>query len=161
MIFKINIYIIKNLNNDMKYIKTFESFEIVNEEEGIFGAIGGFFGKYNEDTRKRAEEAIADYAKAKPTSMIVDLFNKFRDAYDNNTGLTLEPSKAPHFKYPEGAEVTAEEVKTLFENICVTIRLNEADAWGLGFNNEGKIEVFQSKSYSATTHGFGSGVAGH
>ena len=145
----------------MKYIKTFESFEIVNEEEGIFGAIGGFFGKYNEDTRKRAEEAIAEYAEQRPTSIIISLFNKFRDAYDNNTGLTLEPSNAPYFKYPEGAEATAEEVKRLFEDICVTIRLNEASAWGLGLNKEGKLEVFQSKSYSATSHGFGSGVAGH
>ena len=143
----------------MKYIKTFESFEIVNEEEGVFGAIGGFFGKYNEDTRKRAEEAIAEYAKKIPTSTIVTLFNKFKEAYDNNSGLTLEPNNAPYFKYPEGAEATAEEVKRLFEDICVTIRLNEAGAWGLGLNKEGKLEVFQSKSYSASTHTFGSGYS--
>ena len=66
----------------MKYIKTFESFEVVNEEEGIFGAIGGFFGKYNEDTRKRAEEAIAEYAEQRPTSIVISLFNKFKEAYD-------------------------------------------------------------------------------
>lgn len=145
----------------MKYIKTFESFEVVNEEEGIFGAIGGFFGKYNEDTRKKAEDAIAEYAEKRPTSIIVTIFNKFKEAYDNNTGLTLEPNKSPYFNFPEGADVTAEEAKKLFEDICVTIRLNEADAWGLGLNKEGKLEVFQSKSYSSTTHGFGSGVAGH
>jgi len=145
----------------MKYIKTFESFEIVNEEEGVFGAIGGFFGKYNEDTRKRAEESIAEYAEKSPTSIIVTLFNKFKEAYDNNSGLTLEPNNAPYFKYPEGADVSADEAKKLFEDICVTIRLNEADAWGLGLNKEGKLEVFQSKSYSAKSHGFGSGVAGH
>ena len=142
----------------MKYIKTFESFEIVNEEEGVFGAIGGFFGKYNEDTRKRSEEAIAEYAKKNPTSIIVTLFNKFKEAYDNNSGLTLEPSNAPYFKYPEGAEATAEEVKTLFEDICVTIRQNEAAAWGLNLNKEGKLKVFQSKSYSASTHTFGGGA---
>jgi hypothetical protein len=145
----------------MKYIKTFESFEVVNEEEGIFGAIGGFFGKYNEDTRKRAEEAIAEYAEQRPTSIVISLFNKFKEAYDNNSGLTLEPSNAPYFKYPEGAEATTEEVKRLFEDICVTIRQNDANAWGLGLNKEGKLEVFQSKSYSSTSHGFGSGVAGH
>lgn len=144
----------------MKYIKTFESFEVVNEEEGIFGAIGGFFGKYNEDTRKKAEDAIAEYAESNPTSKIVTLFNKFKEAYDNNSGLTLEPSKSTYFNFPEGADVTAEEAKKLFEDICVTIRLNEANAWGLGMK-EGKLEVFQSKSYSATSHGFGSGVAGH
>ena len=119
MIFKINIYIIKNLNNDMKYIKTFESFEIVNEEEGVFGAIGGFFGKYNEDTRQRAEKAIVEYAEKKPTSVIVSFFNKFKEAYDNNSGLTLEPSNSPYFKYPEGAEVSADEAKKLFEDIIM------------------------------------------
>jgi F0F1-type ATP synthase gamma subunit len=144
----------------MKYVKTFENFQSVNEEEGVFGAIGGFFGKYNEDTRKRAEEAIAEYGEKKPTSVIVSLFNKFKEAYDNNTGLTLEASNLNTFKYPE-MEVTNEEVKKIFEDICVTIRLNEATAWGLGLSKEGKLEVFQSKSYSATTHGFGSGVAGH
>jgi hypothetical protein len=145
----------------MKYIKTFESFEIVNEEEGIFGAIGGFFGKYNEDTRKRAEKAIAEYAEERPKSVVVSLFNKFREAYDNNTGLTLEPSNNSFFKYPEGAKATTEEVKRLFEDICVIIRTNEAIAWGLALNKEGKLEVFQTKSYGARSHGFGSGVSGH
>jgi hypothetical protein len=144
----------------MKYVKTFEKFQSVNEEEGLFGAVGGFFGKYNEDTRQRAEKSIAEYAENKPTSVIVSLFNKFKEAYDSNSGLTLEASNLNTFKYPE-MEVTNEEVKKIFEDICVTIRLNEATAWGLGLNKEGKLEVFQSKSYSATTHGFGSGVAGH
>ena len=144
----------------MKYIKTFESFEVVNEEEGIFGAIGGFFGKYNEDTRKRAEEAIAEFAKKRPTSIIVTIFNKFAEAYDNQSGLTLEPSNTRYFNYPEGADLSEGEVKRIFEDICVTIRQNEADAWGLQMK-DGKLEVFQSKSYSATSHGFGSGVAGH
>lgn len=144
----------------MKYVKTFENFQSVNEEEGVFGAIGGFFGKYNEDTRRRSEEAIAEYAEKRPTSVIVNLFNKFKEAYDNKSGLTLEASNLNTFKYPE-MKVTAEEVKRLFEDICVTIRLNEATAWGLNLDKEGKLQVFQSKSYSATTHGFGSGVAGH
>lgn len=144
----------------MKYVKTFEKFQSVNEEEGLFGAVGGFFGKYNEDTRQRAEKAIAEYADKKPTSIIVSLFNKFKEAYDSNSGLTLEASNLNTFSFPD-TEVSAEEVKRLFEDICVTIRLNEATAWGLVLNKEGKLEVFQSKSYSATTHGFGSGVAGH
>lgn len=152
----------------MKYIKTFESYSI-NEEENIFKAAAGFFGQYNSDTRERAEKAMLDWSNSdvqknyvkktgKPSSQ-VEIFNKLREAYDNNSGLTLPAENSVIFKYDE-TTLSSEEVKKLFEDICCIIRQNEPSAFGIK-NLNGKLEAYQSKSYSARTHGFGSGVAGH
>jgi F0F1-type ATP synthase gamma subunit len=144
----------------MKYIKTFESFEIVNEEENILHKAMGFFGAYNNETRKSAEKSISELSEKTPDSLIVTMFNKLKEAYDANEGLTFEATKSGGFDIPETTEVTKEEVKKLFENVCSLIHLNEANAWALAAK-DGKISAIQTKSYSATTHGFGSGVRGH
>ena len=143
----------------MRYIKTFESFSI-NEEEEVFKAIAGFFGKYNEDTRQKAEKIMAEWGKEHPDSSSFKAFNILKEAYDAKSGTKL-PSGAntvalAGFKYSE-TELSAEEVKVLFEDACCIIRLNEAKAFGLKVGKEGKLEAYQTTSYSASGHTFGSG----
>jgi hypothetical protein len=143
----------------MKYIKTFESFKI-NEEENVFKAVGGFFGRYNEDTKERAEKKIEEYSKEDPTSVHVKIFNQLRDAYDNNSETTLVEERYNYFKYPT-TKLTSDEVAEIFEEICCIIRMNEAHAFGIRQNKERKLEAYQTKTYSSRSHGFGSGVSGH
>lgn len=139
----------------MRYIKTFESFSI-NEEEEIFKSIAGFFGKYNEDTRQKAEKAMEEWGKKYPDSSSFKVFNILKEAYDAKSGTKLPASNTSTFKYPE-TELSTEEVKTLFENACSIIRMNEAKAFGLKVGKEGKLEAYQTTSYSAAGHQFGGG----
>ena len=131
----------------MKHIKTFENFSI-NEEEGLFGAVAGFFGKYNQDTRERAEGEIEEFSKRFPASKHVTIFNQLKDAYDNKSELKLEASNLNPFSYKETV-LTPEEVKALFEDICCIIRMNDANAFGIA-SKSGKLEAYQSKSYSSS-----------
>jgi hypothetical protein len=99
----------------MKYLKTFESFSPINEEEEFFKTLGqkvaSAFGVYNEETRRQAEEIMADYVndeplgpdatedektdyiqKSNPKVMAnrkktFDQFNAFKKAYDSKSGL--------------------------------------------------------------------------
>ena len=135
----------------MRYIKTFESFSI-NEEEEIFKSIAGFFGKYNQDTRQKAEKAMEEFGSKFPDSSAFKAFNILKEAYDDKSGTKLPKG----FKYSE-TELSAEEVKVLFEDACCIIRLNEAKAFGLKVGKEGKLEAYQTTSYSASGHTFGSG----
>jgi hypothetical protein len=98
----------------MKYLKTFESYS-VNEEENIFKAIGGFFGKYNEDTRMRAENAMNEWNNEHPGNRHGEVFNQLREAYDNNSGVLLPAQKGSPFNYDE-TELSAEDVKKLLES---------------------------------------------
>jgi len=139
----------------MKYVKTFENFSI-NEEENIFKAAAGFFGKFNTDTKERAEKAIQEFAGKYPESLHVKFFNQLKEAYDSNSGTTLEKTDRNPFRF-EQTELSVEDVKNLFENICCLIRMNDPNAFGIGKDKEGKLEAYQSRSYSSNDHVFGSG----
>jgi hypothetical protein len=146
----------------MKYLKTFENYSINEEEEFIKAMaqkVSSFFGKYNEETRKKAESLMAEFGKKFPDSNANIVFNKLKEAYDAKSELKLDAANTGSFKY-EATTISAEEVKTLFENACCIISMNEANAWGLAKGKDGKLEVIQTKSYSASTHSFGSGGSG-
>jgi hypothetical protein len=142
----------------MKYLKTFENYSI-NEEEEIIGALkqaAGFFGSFNADTKARAEKAIQELAVKYPESLHVKFFNQLKEAYDSNSETTLEKTDRPPFKF-EQTELSVEDAKKLFENICCIIRMNDPNAFGIGKDKEGKLEAYQSRSYSSNDHVFGSG----
>jgi hypothetical protein len=142
----------------MKYVKTFENFSI-NEEENIFKAAAGFFGKYNSDTREKAEKEIAEFGKKFRTSKHVDIFNQLKEAYDSKKETTLAAQKSTTFSYEE-TKLTVEDVKKLFEEICCIIRMNDANAFGIKSNKEGKLETYQSKSYSGPDSPMGTLLGG-
>ena len=145
----------------MKYLKTFENYSI-NEEEEIIGALkqaAGFFGSFNADTKARAEKAIQEFAGKYPESLHVKFFNQLKESYDSNSGTTLEKTDRPPFKF-EQTELSVKDAKKLFEEVCCIIRMNDPNAFGIKQNKEGKIEAYQSTSYSAggfQGHSFGSG----
>jgi hypothetical protein len=141
----------------MKYVKTFENFSI-NEEENIFKAAAGFFGKFNTDTKERAEKEIDEFAKRFPESTHVTLFNQLRDAYDAKSELTLPAKNSNPFRYEE-TNLTQDDVKNLFEEICCIIRMNDANAFGI-YNEDGKLKAFQSKSYSSPNSPMGNLMGG-
>jgi hypothetical protein len=141
----------------MKYVKTFENFSI-NEEENIFKAAAGFFGKFNTDTKERAEKEIDEFAKRFPESTHVTLFNQLRDAYDAKSELTLPAKNSNPFRYEE-TNLTPDDVKNLFEEICCIIRMNDANAFGIS-NEDGKLKAFQSKSYSSPNSPMGNLMGG-
>lgn len=145
----------------MKYLKTFENYSI-NEEEEIIGALkqaAGFFGKFNDDTKARAEKAIQELAVKYPESLHVKIFNQLKDAYDLELETTLEKQSLNPFRF-EQTELSVEDVKNLFEEVCCIIRMNDPNAFGIKQNEEGKLETYQSTSYSAAYHTFGSGTVG-
>jgi hypothetical protein len=145
----------------MKYLKTFENYSI-NEEEEIIGALkqaAGFFGKFNDDTKARAEKAIQEFAGKYPESFHVKFFNQLKEAYDSNSETTLEKADRNPFRF-EQTELSVEDVKNLFEEVCCIIRMNDPNSFGIKQNKEGKLEAYQSTSYSSggfQGHTFGSG----
>jgi len=142
----------------MRYLKTYESFSI-NEEEEIFKQAAGFFGAFNSDTKARAEKALEEWSDKHPGNIHSTIFSQLKEAYDSKSGTTLEKSDRNPFKY-ERTELSAEEVKSLYESICCLVRMNDANAFGIEVNKDGKLEAYQSKSYSASHHSFGSGTVG-
>ena len=85
--------------------------------------------------------------------------NQLKDAYDLELETTLEKQSLNPFRF-EQTELSVEDVKNLFEEVCCIIRMNDPNAFGIKQNEEGKLETYQSTSYSAAYHTFGSGTVG-
>ena len=147
----------------MKYLKTFESFSTINEEEEFFKTLGqkvaSAFGVYNEETRKQAEEIMADYVseeplgpgasedektdyiqKSNPKVMATrkktfDQFNAFKKAYDSKSGLK------DIALFVDGRDMAldldASQVKEIFEDMCKLIK-SEGKATAYSFSKDGE-----------------------
>jgi hypothetical protein len=152
----------------MKYLKTFESFSPINEEEEFFKTLGqkvaSAFGVYNEETRKKAEEIMADYVSEEPLGpdatqdkktdyilkrnpqvmatrkKLVDEFNAFKKAYDSKSGLKnialFVDGKV------DAADLDAFQVKQMFEDMCKLIK-SEERATAYNFSKDGQEKGFK------------------
>lgn len=71
----------------MRHLKKFESFQSINEEE-IFGEIGAFFGQFNKESIKKAENILKTPPSSFKPMAAIDKkrkeFEEYKAAYEKD-----------------------------------------------------------------------------
>lgn len=103
----------------MRHLRTFESFQSINEEEEILGKVGAFFGKFNEESIKQAENLLnkTDGSLKTKNKEVIDFkkqeFQKFKSLHEKGD--------------KNGSDVFKEIVQHLVMNKDIIYRVDEVN----------------------------------